>query len=83
MMFDREPKLERWCWGEPLRGPSNSDRPLVLGVLRTQSGITDDRADESRRMEESDWALGEGEGAEGGVFARGKSQRLARVQDHR
>ena len=68
-MFDREPKFERWCWGESLGGPSNrGDRSLMLGVLRTCPGIIDDRADDSRRlllMEKSDWVLGEGEGAEG------------------
>lgn len=68
-MFDREPKFGRWCWDEPLGVPSRrGDRSLVLGVLRTCSGIIDDRADDSRRLlltEESDWALGERERAEG------------------
>lgn len=44
---------------------SRGDRSLVLEVLRTCSGIIDDRADDRRRlllMEKSDWALGEGGG---------------------
>lgn len=41
-------ETQRWCWDESLVVPSSrGDRLLVLGVLRTRSGIIDDWANES------------------------------------
>lgn len=72
VIFDKEPKFERWCWCDPLGVPSSrGERLLVPEGLRTCSGIIDDRADESRRlllMEKSDWVLGEGEAESEIVF---------------
>ena len=75
-MCDKEPKPERWCWCEPLGvRSSRGDKLRVLEALTMRSGMIDDRDDKSSRpllLEESDRALGEGEGA-GGGFSLGKA----------
>ena len=77
VIFDREPKFERWCLDEPLGVPrSKGERLLVIEGLRTCSGIIDDRADESRRLlltDESDWVLGEGEAESEALSTEGAS----------
>ena len=83
-MFEKEPKFERWCWYEPLGvSSSRGDKLLVL-----ESGIIEDRADESRRlllMEKSDWALDGGEGEEDECSLKGKVSDLLefRIMDRR